>query len=308
MVVGSKLRGIRLARGMTQEEVGALAGVGGPHVGQIETGAFRRPEARTLKALADALGVRVRDFFEARTLGERLQLARAERGMSQADAIAAVGVSWNTFYRLERDLVRFPKAEIITKAAAALGVAASDLLGEASTLGEAVRFARLSAGMTAAELAAKASLGETVISAFESGRRFPSARALALVVRAARRTLPGRSWNRDGPRGEAPGRAARQGPLAARCRPRREDLVAGPLPARTRPGLAGRRRGREEGPGGPRVGRRSRRRPGGRLRKSRVGSLRPGCIPGSRRASGHVTGGSPRSSRPSVRRPRTGCR
>ena len=62
MSVGSGLRRIREARGMSQREVGELAGLKASYVCRIETGRIQ-PTTTTLGRLADALEVPVADVF-----------------------------------------------------------------------------------------------------------------------------------------------------------------------------------------------------------------------------------------------------
>lgn len=54
---GVVLRRERLARKLSQEELGELSGIGRTHVNRIETGEIYRPEDETIDKLAAALGM-----------------------------------------------------------------------------------------------------------------------------------------------------------------------------------------------------------------------------------------------------------
>jgi predicted nucleotidyltransferase/DNA-binding XRE family transcriptional regulator len=91
---------------------------------------------------------------------------------------------------------------------------------EAVTAGALLRRARKRAGLSQAELAARADVTQSVISAYESGRRQPAVPALATLVDAAGYDLA------LGLRRQ-PGRLARlSGPVGRRVRRHRHDLVA----------------------------------------------------------------------------------
>lgn len=57
------LRQLRLERKMTQQELGARAGLTGPKISELESGRGN-PQLSTLHQVADALGVGVHDLFE----------------------------------------------------------------------------------------------------------------------------------------------------------------------------------------------------------------------------------------------------
>jgi transcriptional regulator with XRE-family HTH domain len=61
-VDGVKLREIRLDRGYSQEELHKLTGVSRDTISRLETGDRPNPHPRTLRKLAEALGVSVGDF------------------------------------------------------------------------------------------------------------------------------------------------------------------------------------------------------------------------------------------------------
>jgi transcriptional regulator with XRE-family HTH domain len=61
-VDGVKLREIRLDRGYSQEELHKLTGISRDTISRLETGDRPNPHPRTLRKLAEALGVSVGDF------------------------------------------------------------------------------------------------------------------------------------------------------------------------------------------------------------------------------------------------------
>jgi transcriptional regulator with XRE-family HTH domain len=61
-VNGVQLREIRLDRGYSQEELHKLTGISRDTISRLETGDRPNPHPRTLRKLAEALGVSVGDF------------------------------------------------------------------------------------------------------------------------------------------------------------------------------------------------------------------------------------------------------
>ncbi|GKQ34085.1 helix-turn-helix domain-containing protein [Streptomyces sp. A012304] len=62
--LGTLLRGHRHAAGLTLEELADAAGVSGRAIGDMERGRGLGPQARTVEALADALGLAPADRAE----------------------------------------------------------------------------------------------------------------------------------------------------------------------------------------------------------------------------------------------------
>ena len=88
------------------------------------------------------------------------------------------------------------------------------------TAGALLRQARVAAGLSQAELAARAGVTQSVISAYESGHRQPALRTLAALIQAADHELV--IDVRQQPR-----RLSRlSGPVGQRVRRRRRDLIA----------------------------------------------------------------------------------
>jgi transcriptional regulator with XRE-family HTH domain len=56
-MLGHRLRAARLARGLTQAQLAAMAGVGNTHISKLESGRSRKPSFVLLGVLAAALEV-----------------------------------------------------------------------------------------------------------------------------------------------------------------------------------------------------------------------------------------------------------
>ena len=61
--LGSRIRKLRETRNISQEELGNLAGLHRTYIGAIERGE-RNPSVKSLKKIADALKVSLRDLFD----------------------------------------------------------------------------------------------------------------------------------------------------------------------------------------------------------------------------------------------------
>jgi transcriptional regulator with XRE-family HTH domain len=59
--IGARIRELRLAKALTQDEFGDLSGLNRAHVGELERGECN-VTIRTLKILADAFDVRIADL------------------------------------------------------------------------------------------------------------------------------------------------------------------------------------------------------------------------------------------------------
>ena len=59
--VGNRIKAIRQAKGVTQDQLAELAGLNRAHLYRLENGK-QSMTLRTLKIIADTLGVRVRDL------------------------------------------------------------------------------------------------------------------------------------------------------------------------------------------------------------------------------------------------------
>jgi excisionase family DNA binding protein len=102
---GAQVRALRRARGLSQAQLGAAAGVGQGSISKIEHGGINRPA--WLPALAAALGVAERDLLAASTAPRASAAAPAPPGdlyglelMTVAEVAAVLRVSTMTVYRL----------------------------------------------------------------------------------------------------------------------------------------------------------------------------------------------------------------
>jgi uncharacterized protein len=94
------------------------------------------------------------------------------------------------------------------------------MAGEIAQAGALLRRARRGAGLSQAELAARAGVTQSVISAYESGQRQPAVPTLATLIDAAGYDLVLRLRRQ-------PGQLARlSGPLGRQVRSRRRELIA----------------------------------------------------------------------------------
>jgi transcriptional regulator with XRE-family HTH domain len=60
--VGNRIKALRQAKGVTQDQLAELAGLNRAHLYRLENGK-QSMTLRTLKIIADTLGVRVRDLI-----------------------------------------------------------------------------------------------------------------------------------------------------------------------------------------------------------------------------------------------------
>jgi transcriptional regulator with XRE-family HTH domain len=126
--VGQRLLAARLARGLSQLDLAARAGVDPGTILSIERGATRRPQLATLRRLATVLGVRVtwlRTGAGARdvpTLGQRLRATREQRGLTLAQLATRAGLTSDTIWRIETGATRAPQAATVAALARALEV------------------------------------------------------------------------------------------------------------------------------------------------------------------------------------------
>ena len=61
--LGRRIRNLREARGQTQNELAANAGVSSKHLGELERGRGN-PSLKSLQGLAEALGLSISELFE----------------------------------------------------------------------------------------------------------------------------------------------------------------------------------------------------------------------------------------------------
>lgn len=71
MTIGSKIKALRKAKGLTQEELAKKLGVSASMVGQYETG-LRNPKLETLERFASALGANITEIVDLSDLSPSL--------------------------------------------------------------------------------------------------------------------------------------------------------------------------------------------------------------------------------------------
>jgi transcriptional regulator with XRE-family HTH domain len=71
--IGERIRSLRTARGLSQEEVARRTGIGLKSYGDLERGRTRDPHYSTLRGVARALGVRVEELLEESVLAGKAE-------------------------------------------------------------------------------------------------------------------------------------------------------------------------------------------------------------------------------------------
>ncbi len=135
-VLGQTVRTLRLARGMSIDELAAGSGIAASELAWLERGEYN-PQLHELFALADALGttattlmVEVERQEDASVpFGQRLREVRRERGISQDQLALRTGIHPTAIGRLERG-AREPRLSTILRVARGLDVQPGMLLDE----------------------------------------------------------------------------------------------------------------------------------------------------------------------------------
>jgi transcriptional regulator with XRE-family HTH domain len=81
--IGARIRSLRTARGLSQEEVARRTGIGLKSYGDLERGRTKDPHYSTLRGVARALGVRVEELIEEPAVP--LDEAPQKTGLADAD-------------------------------------------------------------------------------------------------------------------------------------------------------------------------------------------------------------------------------
>jgi transcriptional regulator with XRE-family HTH domain len=84
--IGERIRSLRTARGLSQEEVARRTGIGLKSYGDLERGRTRDPHYSTLRGVARALGVRVEEVLEEPLPLEPVPLDEAPRETGHSPA------------------------------------------------------------------------------------------------------------------------------------------------------------------------------------------------------------------------------
>lgn len=172
------LKRYREEKGFTQRQLAERAGVSASYINEIENG-HKRPSLRVLNRIAAELGVpagvlvgRLAEGEPAAglTMGDKLRLARLEKGLTLTELAQKAGVSAGYLSDIERGHA-LPAVETLSDLAAALGVRVSDLTRkELPALGEKVQRLRLNLEMSRTELARSAGMSPSFVGQLEEGK------------------------------------------------------------------------------------------------------------------------------------------
>ncbi|WPD17983.1 XRE family transcriptional regulator [Thermaerobacter composti] len=136
--IGEKIRRLREARGWSLRQLEARSGVSNSAISLIERGK-RIPNSETLRRLAAALGVTIRELYEddggtwsppaLAGLSARLRRARARAGLSQQEVASKLNVTQQAVSSWESG-TRRPDPDVLVQLAKLYRVPVSYLLGE----------------------------------------------------------------------------------------------------------------------------------------------------------------------------------
>ena len=130
MSLGANIRYRRVAMGLTQEQLAAKIGIAATQLSEYERGR-RKPHARTLAWIAEALGCREEELFAdlalSRDMGKRIRGRREKLGLSQEKLAGLVGVTLGSVQQWEYGYIRPLPANLLALADA-LGCCVEDLI------------------------------------------------------------------------------------------------------------------------------------------------------------------------------------
>ena len=149
MEAGNKIREARIAKGMTQEELGHLLGVGRSAVAKYEKGRVVNIKQKTLKRLSEILDISIADMFgeegESRKefneaeeslstdiraiFSKNLRSLISQKGKLQKEVSEEIGVTCSTFSDWCTGK-KYPRPEGLEALARYFGVSVVDLIGE----------------------------------------------------------------------------------------------------------------------------------------------------------------------------------
>ncbi len=144
MTIGENIRHLRESHGMTQAELGQIAGVTDKAVSTWEAN-LKVPRMEAVRRMADYFGVPKSAILDGtsvrKTTGQIIKAARMRAGLTQKELGEKLGITYQTVAQWENDL-RKPKIETLRRIAEALGEefnSLADVGEDARTGGEALR-------------------------------------------------------------------------------------------------------------------------------------------------------------------------
>ncbi|MDI7246196.1 MAG: helix-turn-helix transcriptional regulator [Bacillota bacterium] len=193
MISGERVRAARRAKGLTLVDLASRARLSYSYLSEIERGA-KSPSLDTLSRLADALDLNRAELVEISEdedgrgvgLGEKLRVAREDRGMTLRDVASAAGISSTYLSEIERGNVQ-PALRVLKRLAHVLHVPLSSFMSSVERkgfIGDKLRSIREKLGLTQAEVAAKAGVSAALIGQIELGRVSPSLKTINKVASA----------------------------------------------------------------------------------------------------------------------------
>lgn len=187
MDLGPTIRHFREERGYTLDELAHRAGISPSYLSEIERG-HKRPSLKTLDKLCSALNISRETLIPAEAarigLGDKIRMARQEKGLSLKDLSAKTGISFTYLSEIERGVLH-PAVDTLGKIAAALEVPLSMLLSHNENwIGRKLKEVREALGLTQGALAAQAGLSAAMIGQIEAGKVQPSLNTIEKIAKA----------------------------------------------------------------------------------------------------------------------------
>jgi transcriptional regulator with XRE-family HTH domain len=107
MSVGEKIKTARIAKGMTQEELGKILGVQKSAIAKYENGRIVNIKRSTLKKISDVLGIRPSELiFEEKIERNPVEMAERHFEIIMDEDIADIFDDFKTLDESERDIVK----------------------------------------------------------------------------------------------------------------------------------------------------------------------------------------------------------
>lgn len=186
---GEAIRRYRQERRLTLKEVAAKTGLSISYLSEIEAGR-KFPSLSVVYKLSETLHIPLGQLLPASeeeehplTLGERIRLAREERGLTLGQLATRCGLSDSYLSQVERGEAT-PSAQSLRAIAEALDLPLGPFLHDRSLpLGERLRAARESLGISRSELAKQAGISSSMIAQLEEGEAQPSLGTLQRLAR-----------------------------------------------------------------------------------------------------------------------------